>query len=292
MIDIKSTQRKLSEIGFNLVADGVMGAQTREEVRRFQEVFRLAIDGVVGPKTAGYIDMVYRERDEDREYIAPELFDYYKTVITALPGKFPKLYKQKKVAALLSAMENGKTVLVSIRTGHTINLYNDILVVLCKTKNGKYCREYKVTTDPGVHWDHHGKNIALMSPQIAVYFKHNHQQKVNQPALGKALTFFVRYKQFAGILKTPRIADLLRKGAKVFRQKVGLNIHWGDEDYAGTAIQNKVGQNSLGCQVICCNDGVWAQSKIYRSFLRHTFFRKDQDRFLFALVEADHIGAA
>lgn len=48
---VKDLQKKLNQIGFNLVVDGAFGPKTREAVEMFQRNHALEIDGLVGPKT-------------------------------------------------------------------------------------------------------------------------------------------------------------------------------------------------------------------------------------------------
>lgn len=60
---VKLAQRQLVDRGYGpLNADGIFGAQTRTRVRRYQtdrkddQFLKLAVDGIVGPKTWGRLD--------------------------------------------------------------------------------------------------------------------------------------------------------------------------------------------------------------------------------------------
>lgn len=48
---VKQLQRELSELGYQLAADGIFGPATQRVVKRFQAEHGLAADGVAGPKT-------------------------------------------------------------------------------------------------------------------------------------------------------------------------------------------------------------------------------------------------
>lgn len=56
---IEAAQRVLRALGYNISADGIAGSATAAAVRAFQgaanrehpELFRLAVDGVIGPQT-------------------------------------------------------------------------------------------------------------------------------------------------------------------------------------------------------------------------------------------------
>jgi hypothetical protein len=54
--DVTLLQQKLNTLGSKLVADGIFGAQTEQEVRGFQFEQKLTVDGICGPNTWAAID--------------------------------------------------------------------------------------------------------------------------------------------------------------------------------------------------------------------------------------------
>lgn len=56
--DVKAVQNKLIELGYlNDKADGIYGSKTTEAVKKFQAAKGLAVDGIVGEKTAGALGL-------------------------------------------------------------------------------------------------------------------------------------------------------------------------------------------------------------------------------------------
>ena len=51
-VDVRAVQRRLG-----VVADGIVGPQTRRAVRRFQRANGLTVDGIVGPQTLGALGL-------------------------------------------------------------------------------------------------------------------------------------------------------------------------------------------------------------------------------------------
>ncbi len=49
--EVRRLQNLLNRDGFNLVVDGIFGIRTEAAVKTFQNQNRLAIDGIVGPRT-------------------------------------------------------------------------------------------------------------------------------------------------------------------------------------------------------------------------------------------------
>ncbi|MBX6381909.1 MAG: peptidoglycan-binding protein [Microbispora sp.] len=49
--DVRAWQERMKELGYDIVADGAYGPQSREVCRRFQRDRHLDVDGVVGPGT-------------------------------------------------------------------------------------------------------------------------------------------------------------------------------------------------------------------------------------------------
>lgn len=49
--DVIYLQTLLCDVGENLTADGKFGSKTEQAVKDFQRLYRLTVDGVVGPKT-------------------------------------------------------------------------------------------------------------------------------------------------------------------------------------------------------------------------------------------------
>lgn len=56
---VRCLQQRLDEITpeSDVVADGVFGTETENQIRLFQAVHNLTVDGVVGPQTAGLLDI-------------------------------------------------------------------------------------------------------------------------------------------------------------------------------------------------------------------------------------------
>jgi len=56
-------QQQLNDLyGAGLVTDGKIGKKTRQVVRRFQEEYKLEVDGVVGPRTYAKLQEVYMQK--------------------------------------------------------------------------------------------------------------------------------------------------------------------------------------------------------------------------------------
>lgn len=49
--DVKEIQKRLSQWGFNLIADGIFGPKTHAAVKEFQKAMGLLVDGIVGRNT-------------------------------------------------------------------------------------------------------------------------------------------------------------------------------------------------------------------------------------------------
>lgn len=56
--EVLAVQEKLNDLGFTLIVDGVFGRGTMAQVMAFQRSRGLAVDGVVGPKTAAALGLV------------------------------------------------------------------------------------------------------------------------------------------------------------------------------------------------------------------------------------------
>lgn len=53
---VEVLQKRLSELGYHITVDGIFGEGTENDVKDFQKVSKLAIDGMVGPATQAKLD--------------------------------------------------------------------------------------------------------------------------------------------------------------------------------------------------------------------------------------------
>ncbi|MBQ2782965.1 MAG: peptidoglycan-binding protein, partial [Oscillospiraceae bacterium] len=51
--DVRALQEALRKAGYNIAADGVYGAETRNAVRQYQSAQGLGVDGIAGQQTFG-----------------------------------------------------------------------------------------------------------------------------------------------------------------------------------------------------------------------------------------------
>ncbi|PID55742.1 chitosanase [candidate division KSB3 bacterium] len=56
--DVKDIQDALIRFGYDVKVDGIYGRETDEAVKRFQTTYRLKSDGIVGPVTLAYLDIL------------------------------------------------------------------------------------------------------------------------------------------------------------------------------------------------------------------------------------------
>lgn len=78
--DVRKMQQMFHDLGYELTADGVYGAQTRSAVQYFQQCNNLTADGVCGPKTWARLTEIHDEwereaapdADQDDQDTAPE----------------------------------------------------------------------------------------------------------------------------------------------------------------------------------------------------------------------------
>lgn len=291
---IYTLQEKLKELGFGGSADGVFGKHLQSNIKNLQKSFGLSVDGIAGPNTQLKIDECLKNKENTTSNVTDTMFNHYLQMIAELSEKRPDFYSQEDINEYLNEIEKGNTVVMGLRAmmnnqlvPNEINYWNDTLLVLRKYSNTQYyIRHYKATTDPGNRSNYDGKETSIMIPQVCKYYRHLHQGKAKHYCLGDAAAKHVHYLQQPGMTMTPNVDELISQGHSILNEAVGINIHWGTTVYCETNVKDKVGNYGRGCQVFCCEDGKWAESEIYKSFLDQTYFRKDQESFLYLLADA------
>jgi peptidoglycan hydrolase-like protein with peptidoglycan-binding domain len=58
-VSVRSVQKRLQMMGYDVAVDGRFGAQTQTAIKSFQQADGLAVDGVVGPKTMSAIQQAF-----------------------------------------------------------------------------------------------------------------------------------------------------------------------------------------------------------------------------------------
>lgn len=243
--------KHLNDLIKNEFIDGIFGPATEQQVRRFQHIEKLTVDGVVGRNTWTGLLAPQNERIPSPVGSTAKTTDRQRARNannqwaggSALAERVFRSLRRKNFEVYESEDSYHLNIIGVRKSSSRFNHFDDKIILVYRDENGKQIAEkYTFTTDPGSYYT---KTRLLNEAGVAILIPGQYR---NTYLLGKHRKKYEALVQRGGKVKVWRDnsrTNELNRGGRVYEGWFGINIHRARK----TGITERIGSHSAGCQV-------------------------------------------